>query len=104
VRIWPLALALTSLLTGCDVTRLTYATTSGGEVVEPTYRDQTLTNLSKLLDEPGVLPSEIYLQTGVMQTNSSVTLSVTFPLSSMFAKTVSATISQTTTTPGALTS
>ena len=101
MRFPELALLVGFALTACQTSHLTYATASGASAVEPIYRDQALSNFAKLLDEPNALPSQISLVTGTMQTNSSVTPNVTFPLSSMFARAISATTTDTTSTAGA---
>jgi hypothetical protein len=97
---WRLTLSSGLVLAGCQSTQLSYTTTNGASAVEPIYRQQAVDNLAKLIKEPYSLPSEVFIQNGTMQANESVTPTVTFPFSSMFAKTVSATPSSTNTIAG----
>jgi hypothetical protein len=93
-------------LTACQQTQLTYAANTGAAAVEPVFRQQALSNFAKLLDNPAALPSQVNLASGTLQANSSVTPSVSFPLSSMFASALAitptgVTNTGTTTTAGA---
>jgi hypothetical protein len=88
------------LLASCQADTLTYATASGADAIEPIYRNQTLANLARSIDEPNSLPSIVYMQTGTMQETSSVTPSLTFPLWAMFASTNGPNASNTKTTAG----
>jgi hypothetical protein len=97
-----LTLLLTALvLSACQAAQVTNANTAAADAVEPIYRDQVLSNLSRLIDKPNALPSQVKLVTGINQASGTFTPSVTFPLSNMFARTVSATPTQVTTTAGA---
>jgi len=88
-----LVLVFCVALAGCDSDRLTYTTASGAaSVVSPIYHDQALNNLANLIAEPNTIPSQVTLQTGIMQTNATLTPSVSFPLSSGIMHAVGATI------------
>lgn len=93
--------AVLLLQSACQTAQVTNANTAAADAVESIYRDQVLSNLSRLIETPNALPSQVKLVTGINQASGTFTPSVTFPLSSMFARTVSATPTQITTTAGA---
>ncbi len=94
------ALILAAGLWGCT-TQVRNTNTAAADAVEPIYRDQVLSNLAKLLDAPNTLPSQIKLLSGTNQSSGTLSPTVTFPLTRMFASTVSSAPSHTTTTAGA---
>jgi hypothetical protein len=81
--LWQRALALSGVLaaTGCASTQLNYNTLDIASTVESVYTRQILMNLSRTIDEPYAMPSQIDLSAGVIQTSNSVTPSTTTPLS-----------------------
>lgn len=99
-KIVTLSLALVLVLSACEA-QVRDANTSSADTIEPIYRDQVLSNLSKLLDTPNILPSQAKLGQGQNQSSGTFSPSVTFPLTSMFTSTVSAMSGHTTTTAGA---
>ena len=103
IRFWSKLTAISAplVVSACQAAQVTNANTAAADAVEPIYRDQVLSNLSRLIDEPNAIPSQVKLVTGTNQASGTFTPSVTFPLSSMFARTVSATPTQVTSTAGA---
>jgi hypothetical protein len=95
-----ITLSIALVLSACEA-QVREANTSSADTIEPIYRDEVLNNLSKLLDTPNILPSQAKLGTGQNQSSGTFSPIVTFPLSSMFASTVSAMSGHTTSTAGA---
>ena len=73
------ALCLTVLLCGCASTQLNYNTLDISNTVGDLYTRQTLANLSRYIDDPMALPSQLDLLQGTIQTSNSVTPTVTAP-------------------------
>ena len=67
--------------TGCASTQLNFNTLDIAESIAPVYTRQALANLSKIIDEPMAIPSQLDIPNGTIQTSNSVTPSITSPLS-----------------------
>jgi hypothetical protein len=89
------------LLGGCQSAQLTSNTIDVSATIAPIYVAQVLGNFSKFVDQPENLPSQATLQAGIVQTTNTLTPSISFPLSNMFANAMGNTITRTTTTAGA---
>ena len=74
--------ALLFLLGGCAGTQLKYNTVDVADTVSSLYKDQVLSNLSRTIDNPSAIPSQVDLLQGTIQTVHAVTPTVTFPLTS----------------------
>jgi hypothetical protein len=74
-------LCFAASLSGCASTQLNYNTLDIADSVESIYTRQALSNLSKIIDQPNALPSQMDLLQGTVQTSASVSPSVTAPLS-----------------------
>jgi hypothetical protein len=80
MRIMGLA-ALGIVLAGCAGTQLKYNTLDVASTVTAIHINQVLENLSRFIDEPYALPSQVDITSGTIQTSNSVTPTVTSPLS-----------------------
>lgn len=80
------ALPFALFVSGCASTQLTYNTVDVAGSVNSLYTQQALTNLSRFIDEPFAIPSQLDISTGVVQTSNSVTPSLSTPLSSQIQK------------------
>ena len=89
------------VLWGCESTQLSSNTIDVAATIAPIYVAQILGNFAKFIDEPDTLPSQATLQAGIIQVTNSLTPTVTFPLSNMFASAIGTTTTKTTTTGGA---
>jgi hypothetical protein len=67
------------LLSGCASTQLNYNTLDIASSVEGLYTRQALDNLSKYIDEPNSIPSQIDVLQGTVQTTATVTPSINLP-------------------------
>jgi hypothetical protein len=91
---------------GCASTQLNYNTLDLSSNIDSLVTKQALVNLSKFIDDPNAIPSQVDLSAGTIQTSNAITPSVTFPLTNQvaegfqLAKAVT-TLSGTTTTAGA---
>jgi hypothetical protein len=81
------ALAPACLLLGCASGQLNYNTLDIANSVESLYTRQALDNLSKYIDGPNAIPSQMDVLQGTVQTSASVTPSFTFPLSQSITNT-----------------
>lgn len=77
----PAILGAVALLAGCASTQLKYNTLDVASSVPEIYTKQVLSNLSRFIDEPQAIPSQVDLQAGTIQTSNSVTPSISTPLS-----------------------
>jgi hypothetical protein len=75
------AVSAALIISGCASTQLNYNTLDIASTVESVYTRQILANLSKFIDEPEAVPSQVDLSAGVIQTTNSVTPAVTTPFS-----------------------
>jgi hypothetical protein len=89
------------VLGGCQSAQLSSNTIDVAATIAPIYVAQVLGNFAKFVDQPESLPSQATLQAGIIQTTNSLTPSISFPLSSMFASALGSTLTKTTTTAGA---
>jgi hypothetical protein len=76
--IGPICLAFA--LAGCAHTQLNSNTLDVASTIESLYREQTLTNLSRLIDDPNTIPSQVDISGGSIQTQDSITPSLNLPL------------------------
>jgi hypothetical protein len=81
------------VLAGCASTQLNYNTLEISSTIDSVYTKQTLGNLSKFIDDPHAIPSQVILAGGTFQTVNTLTPSVTFPLTTQVADTVTNSIS-----------
>jgi hypothetical protein len=83
------AAALMALLlsSGCASTQLNYNTVDIGSTIDSVYTRQTLSNLSKFIDDPNAIPSQVYLTAGTVQTLNTVNPSISFPFAPQIANT-----------------
>jgi hypothetical protein len=99
-----LLLASLTILGACAARQLSLNTVNVAGTIETIERQQTMGNFGRFADNDYAVPSVAFLTAGTVQIMNSVTPSVTFPLSSMFASaiTTSATpsIANTTTSAG----
>ena len=73
--------ALSAALAGCAGTQLKYNTLDIASTVTAIHTNQVLENLSRFIDEPYALPSQVDITSGTIQTSNSITPTVTSPLS-----------------------
>jgi hypothetical protein len=73
--------ALGAVLAGCAGTQLKYNTLDIASTVTALHTSQVLENLSRTIDEPYALPSQVDITSGTIQTSNSITPTVTSPLS-----------------------
>lgn len=76
-----LVVALGVALAGCAGTQLKYNTLDIASTVTAIHINQVLENLSRFIDEPFALPSQVDITSGTIQTSSSITPTVVGPLS-----------------------
>jgi hypothetical protein len=93
-----IALSFATLLCSCASTQLNYNTLDIASTVDDLYTRQALNNLSRVIDEPFALPSQLDLLQGTIQTSVSVNPSVTYPLSKAVTDTLTQTGASTTNT------
>jgi hypothetical protein len=75
------ALSVATILGSCASTQLNYNTLDIASTVDDLYTRQALNNLSRVIDEPFALPSQLDLLQGTIQTSVTVNPSANFPLS-----------------------
>jgi hypothetical protein len=75
------------LNSGCASTQLNYNTTEIGATIDNIYTRETLNNLSKFIDDPNAIPSQVLLTAGTVQTLNTVNPSISFPFAAQIAKT-----------------
>jgi hypothetical protein len=80
------AVVCSLLLAACASTQLNYNTNDIAANVEGIYAKQALVNLSRTIDNPNSIPSQIDIAAGTVQTSASITPSVTTPLSKTIAE------------------
>jgi hypothetical protein len=81
------------ILAGCASTQLNYNTLEIAGTIDSTYTKEALNNLSKFVDNPYAIPSQVILGGGLIQTTNAITPSVTFPLTPQIAQTATGTLS-----------
>ena len=74
-------------LAGCASTRLNNNTVEISAHIDDVYTRETLNNLSKFIDDPNSIPSQVILSAGTFQTTDSLQPSITFPFTSQIANT-----------------
>jgi hypothetical protein len=74
------------LSAGCASTQLNYNTVEISSTIDSVYVRQTLNNLSKFIDDPYAIPSQVIMAGGTIQTVNTVSPSVTFPVTSQLAR------------------
>jgi len=91
------------LVLGCASGQLNYNTLDIASSVESLYTRQALDNLSKYIDDPNGIPSQMDILQGTIQTANSITPTLSVPLSQALTNTtVRAATSLTTTHTGVL--
>jgi hypothetical protein len=75
-------LMLGGVLGGCAGTQLKYNTLNVASTLSDIHTKQVLENLSRVIDEPYAVPSQVDIQSGTIGTSNSVTPTLTAPLSS----------------------
>lgn len=85
----------------CASKQLTTNTLNIANSVEALYTHQALANLSKYIEEPFALPSQVDIAAGTIQTSNSVSPTISFPLSPSFTQAVAALTTKTATIAGA---
>jgi hypothetical protein len=99
-----LAAGILLLASGCASTQLNYNAVEISGTLDSVYTKETLTNLSKFIDNPWAIPSQVMMVGGTVQTTNTINPSVTFPLTAAVARAfsnTSPTISTTSTVAGA---
>jgi hypothetical protein len=81
-----LSLILLLATTACTATQLAHGTVDVASTIEGIQTQQTIENFGQFAENRFALPSQAFLTAGTIQIVNSVTPTVTFPLSSMFAK------------------
>ena len=76
---------------GCASTQLNYNTVEVSSTIDNIYVRQTLNNLSKFIDDPNAIPSQVMMVGGTIQTVNTINPSITFPITAQLAKTATAT-------------
>jgi hypothetical protein len=85
-RFWKRNVALLALgpsvlaFSGCASTQLNYDTVEIASTIDNVYTKQALNNLSKFIDDPFAIPSQVLMVGGTIQTTNTIQPSVTFPL------------------------
>jgi hypothetical protein len=69
------------LMSGCASTQLNYNTLDVASTIESVYTRQALDNLSKIIDDPYAMPSQVDLLQGTVQTSYSVSPTLSVPFS-----------------------
>jgi hypothetical protein len=69
-------------LSGCAHTQLNSNTVDLAQSLDSLYRNQALINLSRLIDDPNTLPSQVGIASGQVQTQTQASGSGTFPIGS----------------------
>jgi hypothetical protein len=90
------ALMSCALTVACASTQLNFNTLDIAASVSDLYARQVLENLSRTIDDPTALPSQLDLSGGVVQTNFTVTPSANSPLSRSVARGASGAVTSTT--------
>ena len=83
------AASTTTLLfcAACASAQLNYNTVEISSTIDSVYTREALDNLSKFIDDPFAIPSQIIMVGGTIQTVNTVNPSVTFPLTAQIAGT-----------------
>jgi uncharacterized membrane protein YgcG len=71
---------LTLAVVGCAHDELNSNTVDIANTIESLYKEQALNNLSRLIDEPRTLPSQVDISNGSVQTSEQLNGTGTFPL------------------------
>jgi hypothetical protein len=79
------------LISGCASTQLNYNAVEISATIDNVYTRETLNNLSKFIDDPNAIPSQVLMVGGTVQTTNTINPSVSFPLSAQIANTAQAT-------------
>jgi hypothetical protein len=102
LRVCAIVIAMLAL-SACASTQLTYSTVDVAGSVESVYSRQILANLSKFIDEPHAIPSQIDISSGIIQTTVSVAPSVSAPMSSSVTRNALGAVTQAVTSGSGLT-
>jgi len=96
---WSL-IAIALFMAGCQRDQLRLTTIDVSSVITLIQQKQVINNLGSVVHESSAIPTQVLLSGGTVQIVSTITPGVSFPLSSMFARTLSATPSLVSTTAG----
>jgi hypothetical protein len=80
--------AASLMLSACSGAQLTANTIDVSTTVQNIYQRQALNNLSRTIDEPFALPSQMDIQTGTITTSNAVTPSLNGPFTQGFTQTL----------------
>jgi hypothetical protein len=78
------------LSSGCASTQLNYNAVEVSSTLDSVYTRETLNNLSKFIDDPSAIPSQVMMNGGTIQTTNTVNPSISFPFVAQVAKTAQA--------------
>ena len=93
-------ISIAIMLGGCQGSQLSITTIDVASTIEAIQSKQTINNLGRVAANIYTIPSQVLLNGGTVQIVNSVTPSITFPLSSMFSRTIAATSAEISTTAG----
>jgi hypothetical protein len=78
------------LSSGCASTQLNYNAVEVASTMDSVYTRETLNNLSKFIDDPNAIPSQMMMVGGTIQTVNTINPSISFPFAAQVAKTIQA--------------
>ncbi|MDX7952422.1 hypothetical protein P7D22_14720 [Lichenihabitans sp. Uapishka_5] len=84
-------IVLATTMSGCASEQLNYNTVEISSTIGDMYTREMLNNLSRFVDDPNSIPSQVLLSGGTFQTTNTVQPSVSFPFSSQVLHTLSST-------------
>ena len=84
------ATAILLLSFGCASAQLNYNAVEVASTMDSVYTRETLNNLSKFIDDPNAIPSQMMMVGGTIQTVNTINPSISFPLAAQIAKTTTA--------------
>ncbi|MGE8131554.1 hypothetical protein ACQKQD_31795 [Methylobacterium sp. NPDC080182] len=82
------AVTIAAALAGCASAQLNGNTIELSSTVDDIYTKQALNNISKFVDDPNAIPSQMLLTAGVFQTGTSITPSINFPFTDTVTRTL----------------
>lgn len=84
------AVIICFLSSGCASTQLNYNAVEVSSSLDSVYTRETLNNLSKFIDDPSAIPSQVMMSGGTIQTTNTVNPSISFPFGAQIARTTQA--------------
>ena len=91
----PFIISLALVLAGCAHTQLNLNTLDVAGSIDTLYREQALTNLSRFIDDPNTIPSQVDISTGQVSTTDGLTGSGSFPIGNQVTKNGATLVAQT---------